>query len=436
MPEPMDQTFAAFAANTVGTFRPAPVEAVAVAVRRRRRTRRGVLAALTLAALVTPLTLLQLGGRGEAPPPVITPSTPAVLSPDPSPTPGPSLTAGSSLERRQVQVPGVAPGYPPRVVFTDATHGWALLQRCDGDSAACELEDCTRADNACAGVLARTDDAGRTWRRVPGTPALDGKVISQYALDGQTLALHLVGEGFLLTRDGGATFTTHPLSAPPPEALLAVAREQGRDGYAVLCPGARGFEDGASGRTCAREQLVRIGSGPVRPQPGLGGSDQPSVVRRGADGRLWLLTSLDFERDRVGIQVSTDDARTWQQVPTPPSAVLDGLLLSPDGRTVGIIGPGGVLWRLAGDRWTPLPGLPAEAFPHLVAALDGGDLIAADPRGVWRVRGDRTTLLPGLSPMDSLRLLPDGTLLGYGADAVWLSPDPGEEVNRRWAVIT
>ncbi|WP_144119848.1 hypothetical protein [Catellatospora sichuanensis] len=431
MPEPMDQTFADFAARTAGTFRAVPVEAVASAVRRRRRTRHGALAALALAAIIAPVTLLNLGGRGETPP-VVTPSTPAVTSPSGSPSAAPAPV----VETRAVQVPGVAPDFPATVVFTDAEHGWALLVGCPSRAPACDQDDCVQAGHTCTAVLARTGDGGRTWHRVTGVPSLDGKVINLYALDGQTIALHLIKEKFLLTRDGGATFTTHPLSAPPQEAVLADARAHGHEGYGLACPGAVTFEDGASAPECERVQLYKIGSGPVVPQPQLGGNpNRASSLHRGLDGRFWLLTSPEHE-GAPRIQLSEDGLRSWRQLPAPAQATAFGLVLSPDGAEVWLTGNTQQLWRLVGGAWQRQADLPAETQPHQVVALGGGILLAGNPSGVWRLQDGVFTQVPGLPGLGILTRLPDGTLFGYDDNGrKWLSPGTGNAADRPWIKI-
>ncbi|MEV4413326.1 hypothetical protein [Catellatospora sp. NPDC049609] len=424
MPEPMDQIFADFASDTAGTFRAAPVEALTSAVRRRRRIRHAGLAALALVVVATPVVVLGLAGRGQTPP-VLTPSTPAAARPSagPSASPPPPVAPAPQVETRPVRVPGVAPGYVPRtVIFTDAAHGWALLEKCDG---------------GCDSVPASTADGGRTWRKVGADLDLRGKTINLYPLDDQTAVLHLVRERFLLTRDGGATFSAHPLSAPPTEALLAGARAQGREGYVLLCPGALGFEDGASGIECEQEQLIKIGSGPVSPQPKLGGApNRPSTVYRGADGRLWLVTSLNDE-GQIRLQISTDDARTWRELPAPLTGRLPGLLLPARGPDAWLVGQEGALWRRTGAAWNPQHGLPAETLPHQVVVLRDGSLLLSDPRGVWHLRYPTLTLVSGLPPMEQLSRLPDGTLLGSGGGARWLSPDePADPVTARpWIKI-
>lgn len=112
------------------------------------------------------------------------------------------------------------------------------------------------------------------------------------------------------------------------------------------------------------------------------------------------------------------------------------LLLSPDGAEVWAVGPDGALSRLTGGRWTSQGRLPAEAYPHLIAPLGGGVLLVADPRGVWRLQDGLFTHVPGLPPMEDLRLLSDGTLLGYGGDAIRLSPEAGPAMDQPWVKIT
>src|SRR5207249_3678265 len=97
--------------------------------------------------------------------------------------------------------------------------------------------------------------------------------------------------------------------------------------YTVQCPGATGFEDGASGIECDREELYKIGTGRVHPQPAVSGS--PKMVTQGSDGRIWLLTR---DGDRTRLAVSRDDGHIWRDL----GSVSDNaeFLVSPDGTDV------------------------------------------------------------------------------------------------------
>ncbi|GHJ46617.1 hypothetical protein Cs7R123_39590 [Catellatospora sp. TT07R-123] len=404
MSEPrIEETFAEFEAAAAGTFRPAGLGLVDDAVRRRRRTRRGGLGALALLAVSAPLLLAGMyGGGGEAP----------VLQPTPTVSSGAVAPVRAT---RPVRVPGFETQAPPTVVFTDADHGWTLVERCTGS-------------DPCAMAVGVTGDGGRTWRRAQ-TPDLTGKVVNLYPLDGQTLTLHLIGEKYLLTTDGGAHFSSYPLNQPPPQAQLAQSRRDGREGYAVRCPGATGFEDGGAGLNCAKMELVRLGSGPVPVQPELGGPmTGAATVHRGGDGRLWVISQV-APSGRIRVQVSVDAARSWQQLPEIYSTGLGSLpdlVISPDGHDVWVACADGLAYHLDYDQWRRFDLNLDGQQPHMVRSLgEQGGLVLSDTRRTWYLTEHGViSEVPGLPGFDGIEQSADGTLFGYG-DGLWLSPGAG-----------
>jgi hypothetical protein len=344
----LDERFDRFEAQVRETFRPAPLADLAVRACSRRRLRRGLLAGILAALVAAPAGgfAVAAGQRDAVPPPV-----------------PPVPQNGFHPIERQVALPGVRLPLVWVRFGTDARHGWAWF------------EECTDQDDygTCRYALGSTQDGGGTWRPaiLPDLPA-DRVPMNVYPLDAGTLAIHAVQKRFWLTTDQGRTFQEHPVSAPPADALRASTDPEPGDPYTLLCPGAVGFEDGASGVECARPQLVRIGDGPVADQPTAG--DELLQVLTGSDGRVWLLTT---ENGRSQIAVSTDDARTWTKL-APVAGASDtrrSLTISPDGQEVWLVDEQ-ELWRLSGTRFVPQTGLPA-VFVHNVKAVGGGVLAVA-----------------------------------------------------------
>lgn len=414
MPEPMDKIFADFETGAAGTFRPAPVEAVATAVRRRRRTRQAGLALLVAATVLAPAVTVGHGG-----------DTPPTTGPTPSPRISPLVGPPPPIEARPVTVPGMPRDAEVSVVFPrDGLYGWALLS------------SCPQPDGGCAEALAATSDGGRTWRRT-NLPDLHDRSAELYPLDHLTVVLKLLGrpEDFLVTRDGGATFTPYPASALPEELPLAESRLENREGWVLRCPGEPPLRQGEGG-TCPQEELADVVGSRLPVQPRLGGRpDGASVVQWGTDGRLWVVTGLPG--GRVGVQVSDDYARSWRELPAvaydgpnPP-----GLRLSLGGTEAWLVGERGQLWRLADGRWQPRSGLPTGVTAPRVVALGGDILLVSTDTGVWRLVDGTVIKVPGLPAMDELRLLADGSIVGYGRDS-WLSPGGSMQPDRPWYRLT
>lgn len=420
MADQIDELFAEFHAQFAPRFRPVPIPVVEQVVRRRLVIRRAALAAVILTVFAVPAVLAVVLRPAALPPALPPPST----TPSGSATPAPS----ANYETRAVRVPGYPDGTPWVVSFTDATHAWAT-RKC--------------AASECPWGLAATSDAGRTWRAID-TLDLSGRSFAGYPLDGQTIAFVLTDDwSFRLTTDGGATWTTHREQAPPPEALLADARAWHRDGYVALCPGAYGFEDGGRGIECEHERLIRIGVGPVEPQPVLGGinSNARSTIVVGGDGRVWIVDTYVEPNNTVDaypmrLRVSSNGA-TWQYLPDPPVGSRT-LLLSPDGSDVWLVGDRYVegSYRLVDGAWrvqTPELGVVAS---YEVTALDDGALLIPTDNGIDIYQDGAQGRLPG-SPnraIDRLDRLADGTLLGDTAGGRLLGF--GEGPARTWVFFS
>ncbi|MFB9854077.1 hypothetical protein ACFFMR_27245 [Micromonospora andamanensis] len=271
--------------------------------------------------------------------------------------------------------------------FVDARHGWALFDTCDPD-------DSDRTD--CRLDLARTVDGGVTWQRtpLPGTANKPRPAGRYYLLpvDGRNLTVG-VPDGYLVTTDGGASFSEHPREAPPEVTKLSVAT---RRGYLLQCPG--------SGKLieidCAEWELGRIGAATVPTQPPVTLSDEADKdLIDGGDGRIWVTIR---NGGRLTVAVSDDDGATWRKLPAVAGAAR--LLVSPDGRDVWLINMShdnfdisstNRVWRLVGDRWQELTQLPPDT--NSVGAVNGGLLVVTNPWGnVGYWTGDRYLDAPEL----------------------------------------
>ncbi|MBQ1050386.1 exo-alpha-sialidase [Micromonospora sp. C51] len=392
----LDRLFAEFEATAAPTFRPPGVDAARRRVNRRRRRRRGLLAGLVALLLTGPGVYATAGRDADRDPPDPTPS-PATPSPAPD---------GQVIERK-VNPVGVA-GRLAGLRFVDARHGWALFDTCgpdDSDRTGCRLD------------LARTADGGATWQRTPlPDTANNPRWAGPYyllPLDGRNLTVG-VPDGYLVTTDGGASFTEHPRESPPEVTRLAAAT---RRGYLLQCPGSGALIK----LNCAEWELARIGAAKVPTQPPviLSGAASNDLID-GGDGRIWVTTR---NGDWLTVAVSDDDGGTWQELPDVAGAAR--LLVSPDGRDAWLVNINEGfdapthkrVWRLDGDRWQERTQLPPDT--NSAAAVNGGLLAVTNPWGnVGYWTGDRYLDVPVLRRRltsgehpPTVQVLPDDTIV-------------------------
>ncbi|HEX6684639.1 MAG TPA: sigma-70 family RNA polymerase sigma factor [Candidatus Limnocylindrales bacterium] len=385
-------------------------EAVAAKVRRRRAGRRAVVAAALAVLVALPVALFLMARRGE--PPIIEPTPPPSISPSPAP----------SLETRQVSFPDLGTVNLRDIRFVDRDHAWLWHDPCVGMSGS--APPCR--------TLAVTADGAKTWRRVTVPSMPDKARAVLLAFDADTASLQVTEEmadkpsNYWHTKDGGATFTSHPVERPPAEAVIS---QGGR--YMMLCPGATGLEDGAWGSSCERRQLVKIGSGPMAEQPPL--RTPGAMVFEGADGRLWLYA----ETPRKQLFVSDDVAQSWRELPWPAAEVQASLTLSPDGKQAWVLAVNslGELWlfELVGSEWVKRD-----------LEFDRGMVPVLLDDGIWLVRHRDTyaylkdgvyTAIPGVSMVDGGgRVLRDGTVVLYSGSEIYLGSGAG--MRREWVRIT
>ncbi|MFI5834433.1 hypothetical protein ACIA5A_12235 [Micromonospora sp. NPDC051300] len=398
MPD-VEDLFVEFEAAAVPTFRPPGVADAQRRIRDRRR-RRGLLAGLLATMLVGPASALAVAQRADRPEP----------RPTPSGSPGPT----ERLTVRRVTLPGV-PGELVDLRFVSARAGWSLFDTCveAGESS----QDCRR-------TVARTVDGGVTWQRT-GLPAVPDGLVQLLPVDADTLAV-TTRTGYLVTTDGGISFTRHPYQAPPAAVRRAFATPSG---LYLGCP-----PNGVS-TTCDRQRVLRVSGGLHFHQPPVTlRSDTENVLVEGADGRLWL-TVLDGAR--LTVLNSADQGTSWRELPSVAGP--RQLALAPDGRDVWLVGTARQtrVWRLAGDRWQAGPDLPSDT--EGVAAPGAGLLVVTSAYGgLGFVTGGGYVEVPELrGPLrtpdldTSVGVLPDGAVavrhgrtwflgVGRGVDRSWL----------------
>jgi hypothetical protein len=278
--------------------------------------RRAVLATIIIALLAVPLLVL-LNARRDIPPPVQPPPSPVVTT-SPSPV---------AVSVKTVALPGVAFTSLPDLYYVDSRQMWLSYQVADGPV-----------------VLGVTADGGVTWRQVPA-PALPPPgewYLSAFSADRAMLVVGQRGqERFLLTDNGGATFTPYQVNAMP-----EWARKVEGGLYRMVCPGSNGLEPPSY---CAHPELIKIGEGKVSPQPPLGGGS--AAVLNGSDGQLWIMATIVS----TGVQRllrSTDNAATWQELPLPPPSSAGPYVpaLSRDGRELWLYRGSTFMYRV-GEEW-------------------------------------------------------------------------------------
>ncbi len=409
----LDQMFAEFEASAAPTFRPPGVPEARRRTRARRR-RRGLLTGFVALLLAGPAGAYAIAGRdGDETPPTPRP-------PD-----------GQPVEWR-VHPTGVA-GQLTELRFVDARHGWALFDTCH------QVDDLGRDD--CRRDVARTVDGGETWQRVALPETGNRQQFSGPAhllpVDGTTVTV-VVGGDYLVTTDGGASFTAYPFGAPPPATRRGVAT---RSGFLLSCPGG----DGLSDLSCAQLRLVRVDAAPVPTPPPVAlpwGSDRQLI--ESGDGRLWLAVR---QNDRLTVVVSADGATSWRRLPVVSDAAR--LLVSPDGRDAWLVdmtednydgSTAKRVWQLIDEQWQERVALPPDT--NSVAAVNGGLLAVTNPWGnVGYWTGDRYIDAPeprdrfGNSEDDpTVEVLPDDTIVVTTGTTTTLGT--GTAQTRTWTRLT
>lgn len=281
------------------------------------------------------------------------------------------------------------------------------------------------------GVVALSDDGGRSWRQARSVPASVSLTAVAFADEAKGWA---VGHGgvVLATRDGGETWTLQAdgrslaasarrvavaLAGDPRATALAQAAEllvadgpdkpllalQVVDATRVVAVGAYGLcaetLDGGATWTAALDRLdnpkaQHLYAIAVRGEQWLIAGEQGLVLRSSDGGRRFSRGASPY-------------AGTWFAAasPAPGEWLLAGLR--------------GQCWRShdGGARWSQVEGAPPVSFASAAARPDGAVLLSSQAGQLFVMRqGGRLADLhgPSLPPLSQALPLPDGGILALG----------------------
>lgn len=284
------------------------------------------------------------------------------------------------------------------------------------------------------GVVARTDDAGTSWRvdSIPGAGRLF--LVDIHALDATTAwvvgtAFEGASEGRIFhTADGGRTWTAQHVDSTPGIFLDGLAFLDARrgvvfgdplDGRIVLLttpdggttwrrvpperapalePGEAGFAASGTAMIARNGQLwIGTGGGPVArvlhsadggarwqvyPTPAQGGSSKGVFGVAIGNGGSGVAVGGDYRRRDVSTEnllLTSDGGRTWQVVSSPGLAGIQYGVAFAGARTFVATGPpGSALSQDGGRSWTAIEG---PGFNTVSCAGATGRCWAAGTRG-------------------------------------------------------
>ncbi len=274
-----------------------------------------------------------------------------------------------------------------------------------------------------SGLLYRSDDGGRQWRRcAPGFPAR-GMSLDDLAVDPEgTLyvgywEVHGAGGGVARSRDGGATFELFEGIAGQPVKALSVAPSDSGSLVAGTRDGVFRSRDG--GRSWARispegdPELKNVDS--IAIDPG-----DPDIIYAGTWHLPWK---------------TTDGGHTWKGVHAGMIDDSDVMTLIIDRRSPRVVYATACsgIYRSADAalRWTKLRGIPGSsrrtrAFAQHPSRLD--TFYAGTTEGVWTTDdgGVSWRLLTSRQlVVNAILVQPDGTLLVGSEGAGMLRSDDG-----------
>ena len=333
-----------------------------------------------------------------------------VRRPPPTPPPAAPTATIPRYEVRQAPVPVPPSFHLQQVEFVDADHAYALFVRCGASGAA------PAPGESCTAALARTDDGGRSWRRLDH-PHPDAAGHQLYA-DRERLVLYVERDGYHVSRDRGGTYTREGGPESPPPAYFAIL---GR--YQTCCD--------ADPRQSVVEWTGET-SRRLLHQPPVG-----DVVAVGALGHRLLAVGLDAHGRPLA--AVADGGGPWHRIPVAggsPKLVTARILVDHGGTYAWLIGQQDLIswpavWFFDDRGWRPVgtAGHP-ERFVSAVALEDAG-LAVTTPDGSGLLAGGAFQRHQPWPIGDChLRLLPDGTLVCGSGPVSWLGA--GRGAARTW----
>jgi photosystem II stability/assembly factor-like uncharacterized protein len=299
---------------------------------------------------------------------------------------GPSVeysTTDAGISWKPVE--GIDPGSVRRVVFLDATNGYAVG----------------------SGTLLKTDDGGKTWKAQPAGTGRD--LTSIDCADLKTCLLTTTkGDVLLRTADGGATATEiTPSSQPIYAAGFASATRVSAVGFS----GATVVSDDGGVNYTPISHAIGGSYTSLR-----GGPSASSALAIGTRGALAL---------------TSDAGRTWTTLAVPTSSDLIDSVFATPGTGYALDARGGLFKTSnAGTTWQTLD-TGTTVAPQALAAPAPDVVVLVGPRGIRRGKGSGQPQAVGGRAVSKATLRWVNTrprLLvasGPGGKAVFLSRDSG-----------
>ncbi|HEY8452071.1 MAG: S8 family serine peptidase [Micromonosporaceae bacterium] len=330
---------------------------------------------------------------------VTTPADPDRLVVSPALGAGLWITTDRAATWRYERITPVADGVVRGVAIDphDADRMWVAIT---GDS-----------DPTYQGAVVRTDDGGRTWRRLP----FPDVAIAGFAMSESGEALYVLGEnGSWVSRDGGESW----IPTPVPWTGVEDVEFAGEDLYVVASeglwrwPGTSGDPElvRAAGDFLTSPSMLAVAGDMVafgqRDNTVWGSTDHGrtwQLLLKTMDGDEWLpdLQELHAVGDTMwadGLQhtfLSEDAGRTWQEIDGPlPQSSVDGLARWPgddDTLLLGMDYAGVYATDDRGETYTRI-GVPGQSADRL--AVTDERLLVGTPMQVYgtALPGDPTRL--------------------------------------------
>lgn len=267
-------------------------------------------------------------------------------------------------------------GHLVNVIFTDATHGYVVQERCSmlnpDDIVNPNPQETPDIQSRCEHQMYATEDAGATWQRrtLPADPAHKdagmevsfGHSLMVWAPSPGTLAMGSWNRRYWTTTDGGITWQESPTP------------------YDIGPPGSYG----AFGVDDTHVFLAHPPADPITEK-------NPLVVA--SDGSYWVKCE-----DSQCVRVTRNQGLTWQDVPLPAGTSVSWVATA-DGQTVYAVSRGATATLVrstdGGQTWQEVPGVTVPFRVGEAIALPNGDLIfnqASEAGGLFRLAAGTTTV--------------------------------------------